>query len=267
MQLPSKTFVVTGAGSGIGRELTLQLLKKGANVAGVDINPSSLAETGRVAGVGEDRFKAFDLDITSLEAVNRLPDLVTNHFGAVDGIINNAGIIQPFIPINGLSIEDINRVFSVNFYGTLYLTKAFLPLFLTRPEAHITNISSMGGFAAVPGQTIYGAAKAAVKIFTEGLYAELKETNVGVTVVFPGAIATNITENSGLGKPKASGGSSKIKPLSAQKAAAQILAAIERNRFRLVVGSDAKVLDWLYRLNPRYATNFIQQKMKALRKP
>ncbi|MBC3784217.1 SDR family NAD(P)-dependent oxidoreductase [Spirosoma utsteinense] len=266
MKLATKTFVVTGAGSGIGRELTLQLLQKGANVAGVDINSSSLLETGRVAGLGEDRFKAFDLDITSQEAVNRLPGTVTKHFGTVDGIINNAGIIQPFKPVYDLSIEDINRVMNVNFFGTLYLTKAFLPLFLQRPEAHITNISSMGGFLAVPGQTLYGASKAAVKIFTEGLYAELMETNVGVTVVFPGAIATNITENSGLGKPKASG-DAKMKPLAADKAAGQILTAIERNRFRVVVGPDAKFLDILYRFNPRYATQFIQQKMKSLLKP
>lgn len=267
MQLATKTIVVTGAGSGIGRELTLQLLQKGANVAGVDINPGSLSETGRLAGVGEERFKAFDLDITSLEAVNRLPGLVTEHFGAVDGIINNAGIIQPFKLVKDLSLEDINRVMNVNFYGTLYLTKAFLPLFLQRPEAHITNISSMGGFLAVPGQTLYGAAKAAVKTFTEGLYAELLDTNVGVTVVFPGAIATNITENSGLGKPTSTGGDSGMKPLAAGKAAEQILAAIEKNRFRVVVGSDATFLDRLYRFNPRYATQFIQKKMKSLLNP
>jgi len=82
------------------------------------------------------------------------------------------------------------------------MTKAFLPFFLKRSEAHVVNISSMGGFIPFPGQTIYGAAKAAVKIFTEGLYAELKDSNVNVTVVHPGAIATNITTNSGLGGPK-----------------------------------------------------------------
>lgn len=92
-----------------------------------------------------------------------------------------------------ISIAEIERVINVNFYGTVYLTKAFLPHFLKRPEAQIVNISSMGGFISFPMQTIYGAAKAAVKIFTEGLYAELRETSVKVTVVHPGAIATNIT--------------------------------------------------------------------------
>jgi short-subunit dehydrogenase len=117
----------------------------------------------------------------------------------------------------------------------------------------------------VPGQTIYGAAKAAVKLFTKGLYAELIDTNVRVTVVFPGAIATNITENSGLGKPKASG-DSKLKPLPAEKAAEKIISAIEKNRFRVTVGQDAKLLDLLFRFNPKYATHFIQKKMKDLRK-
>lgn len=264
MQLATKTIVVTGAGSGIGRELTLQLLSRGANVAGVDINPDSLAETGRQAGVGPDRFGAFPLDITNKEQVDALPDAFISRFGAVDGLINNAGIIQPFKPVTDLSFEEINRVMAVNFVGTLYLTKAFLPHFLQRPEAHIVNVASMGGFIPFPGQTLYGAAKAAVKLFTEGLYAELLDTSVRVTVVFPGAIATNITENSGLGKPKASPDAAG-KTLSANKAAEQILTGMERNQFRVVVGKDAKFLDWLYRFNPRYATHFIQKKMKARR--
>lgn len=96
------------------------------------------------------------------------------------------------------------------------------------------------------------------------MYAELLDTSVRVTVVFPGAIATNITGNSGLGKPNASSGDAKLKPLSARKAAETILSAIEENQFRVVVGKDAKFLDWLYRVNPRYATHFIQKKMKTL---
>ena len=125
MQLANRTVVLTGAGSGIGRELTLQLLKKGANVAAVDVNPASLLETQRIAGISPDRLKTFALDITSKENVDKLPGEVVSHFGAVDGIINNAGIIQPFKPVNELSMDEINRVFAVNFYDTLYLTKAF----------------------------------------------------------------------------------------------------------------------------------------------
>ncbi|GAB4036313.1 SDR family NAD(P)-dependent oxidoreductase [Spirosoma gilvum] len=267
MQITGKTFVLTGAGSGIGRELALQLLRRGANVAGIDIHASALQETQSIAGVGDDRFKGFTLDITDIGKVDALPRDVIGHFGAVDGLINNAGIIQPFKHVKDLANTDIERVMNVNFYGTVYLTRAFLPLFLQRPEAHIVNVSSMGGFLPVPGQTIYGAAKAAVKLFTEGLYAELVDTNVRVTVVFPGAIATNITENSGLGKPKPSSNqksNSSIKPLPAPKAAEIILGAIEKNKFRVTVGSDARFLDLLYRFNPQYATDFIQKKMKSI---
>ena len=169
-----------------------------------------------------------------------------------------------------MGYEEINRVFNVNFFGTLYLTKAFLPHFLQRPEAHVVNISSMGGFMSFPKQTIYGAAKAAVKIFTEGLYAELKETNVKVTVVHPGAIATNITKNSGLGKPKIdttdpknATAASKM-ALSPTKAAEIIIQAMEKNKFRVTVGKDATMLDILYRISPRKATNFIGKMMKKV---
>jgi short-subunit dehydrogenase len=265
MQVSNKIIVVTGAGSGIGRELTLQLLKKGASVAGIDINLNALSETQKIAAVGEDKFKAFQLNIADKEKAEALPSEVIKHFGAVDGIINNAGIIQHFIPVNDLTYDEINRVFNVNFFGTLYLTKAFLPHFLNRPEAHLVNISSMGGFIPFPGQTIYGAAKAAVKLLTEGLYAELKLTNVKVTVVHPGAIATNITENSGLGKPKmeANGQQSKM-ALSAEKAAQKIIAAMETDKYRVTVGKDAMILDLLYRFSPKMATNFIGKMMRKI---
>lgn len=263
MKVANKIIVVTGAGSGIGRELTLQLLKKNANVAGVDIHENALAETQKIAGVGDDRFKGFVLDISDKTKVDALPAAVIKHFGVVDGIINNAGIIQKFIHVNDLNFEDISRVMNVNFYGTLYLTKAFLPHFLLRPEAHIVNISSMGGFIPFPGQTIYGAAKAAVKLLTEGLYAELKDTNVRVTVVHPGAIATNITENSGLGKPNVEANAQQAKmALPAPKAAETIIRAIEKDKYRVTVGKDAMMLDILYRISPRMATNFIGKMMK-----
>ncbi len=263
MHPATKTIVVTGAGSGIGRELTLQLLRKGANVAAVDINQKALVETHQLAGVGEDRLKGFTLDITDKERVESLPTDVIAHFGAVDGLINNAGIIQPFKPVHELTFDEINRVININFYGTVYLTKAFLPHFLVSPEAHIVNISSMGGFIPFPGQTIYGAAKAAVKLFTEGLHAELANTNVRVTVVHPGAIATNITANSGLPQPKMEPGAAQTAmALSPSKAASIIIRGMEKNKYRLMVGKDATSLDIFYRLNPRAASRFIGKMMK-----
>src|ERR1700741_243417 len=143
---------------------------------------------------------------------------------------------------------------NINFYGTLYMIKTFLPHLLTRPEAHIVNTSSMGGFLPVPGQTIYGASKAAVKLLTEGLHSELSGTNVRVTVVFPGGVRTNIMSNSGLADRMGSSSEKGAQTiLSANKAAAMIIDGMEQNRYRIVVGKDAKMMDLLYRLNPAYA--------------
>ena len=138
------------------------------------------------------------MNITDKAAVAALPAAVIDRFGAVDGLVHCAGIIQPFVRLKDLDDAAIERVFDVNWWGTLYLTRAFLPVLLERPEGHIVNVSSMGGFLPVPGQTIYGASKAAVKLLTEGLHAECRGTRVHVTVVFPGAVATNITTNSGV---------------------------------------------------------------------
>jgi short-subunit dehydrogenase len=156
---------------------------------------------------------------------------------------------------------------NVDFYGTLYMTKAFLPHLLGRPESHIVNISSMGGFLPVPGQSIYGAAKAAVKLLTEGLRSELLGTNVQVTVVFPGAIGTNIAANSGTDLSFESAGSGVwqvIKPLEPSKAAQIIVEGMERNRHRILVGLDSKLMDLLYRVSPKQAANLIFQLMKSL---
>jgi len=146
MKVRNKVIVITGGGNGIGRELVLNLLSKGAHVAAVDINAAALQETVGLAGVMKDKLSTHVVNITDKDAVAALPEQVITKHGTVDGVINNAGIIQHFVRVNDLDYADIERVMNVNFYGTLYMKKAFLPHFLTRPEAHITNISSMGGF-------------------------------------------------------------------------------------------------------------------------
>ena len=265
MKVQHKVIVVTGGGSGMGRELVLNLLSKGAKVVAIDINESTLSETSTLAGPLKERLFTFVVDITDKSSVESLRDKIIAHPGFVDGIINNAGIIQPFVKVNQLSYESIERVMQVNFYGTLYMTKTFLPYLLTRPEAHIVNISSMGGFLPVPGQTIYGATKAAVKLFTEGLHSELTGTNVHVTVVFPGAVNTNISKNSGISMPGQSSKENKsMKVLSAAKAAEIIINGMERNSFRVLVGKDSAFMDFFYRWNPKSAAAFISKKMKSL---
>lgn len=264
MKVANKVVVVTGAGSGIGRELVLLLLSKKALVAGVDLNRGSLDETANLAMNIEGRFAGFVANVADISAVSGLPEKVLEHFGRVDGVINNAGIIQPFVKLNDLDYTTIERVFNVNFYGTLYLTKAFLPILLKRPEAHLTNLSSMGGFVSVPGQTIYCAAKAAVKLMSEGLASELAHTNVRVTIVFPGAIATNIRQNSGVGNPEGSANGKRPQALSAADAAQIIVRGIEDDAHYVFVGRDASMMDKFYRLSPSRATRAIAARMREL---
>jgi NAD(P)-dependent dehydrogenase (short-subunit alcohol dehydrogenase family) len=264
MHASGKVIVVTGAGSGMGRQVALELLRRGAKVAAVDINEATLAETASMAPGGPGSISTHVVNITDRAAVEALPLAVIDRFGAVDGVINCAGIIQPFVRLKDLEYSAIDRVFDVNWRGTLYMTKTFLPLLVARPEAHVVNISSMGGFLPVPGQTIYGASKAAVKLLTEGLSSEMAGTNVHVTVVFPGAVATNITTNSGVAIPSMPAGGKQMTALPAEKAAQIIVDGMEKNAFRVLVGSDATFLDRFYRLSPKRATAFIAGKMKDL---
>jgi short-subunit dehydrogenase len=265
MNIKDKTILVTGAGSGIGKEITLALLAKGARVAAVDMHDEALAKL--VAAVGEqaDHLSTHVANITDRAAIKKLPEAVIAKLGNIDGVMNVAGIIQPFVKVNDLEYDAIERVMNVNFFGTLYMTKTFLPYLLKRPEAHIVNISSMGGFLPVPGQSIYGASKAAVKLLTEGLYAELKDTNVHVSVVFPGATATNISENSGLKVPAGADTEAQNFPmLSAHDAAAIIVNGMEKNKLQIFTGKDSNMMNLLYRLNPKYATDLIAKQMKSL---
>lgn len=266
MKINGKVFVVTGAGGGIGSELVYALLKKGAVVAAVDLRQESL---DTLRPVIKDSLSTHALDISDPDSVAQLPDKIIKTHGSVDAVINCAGIIQPFVKVNDLAFDAIEKVMNVNFYGTLRMTKAFLPHLLKRPEAYIINFSSMGGFLPVPGQSVYGASKAAVKLLTEALYAELLDTNVRVSVVFPGATATNITKNSGVDIPKLAGDDTKkqsFSMLSAEKAADIVVKGIENNKPQIFTGKDSVFMNRLYRFNPVFATKFIAKKMKSLLK-
>lgn len=265
MQIAGKVFVVTGAGSGMGREIALELIRRKGKVALVDFREKTLKETASMIEKLGGTCSSHLLDVSDSVAVSKLPTQVEKSLGTADALINNAGIIQPFVKIQDLSQKDINHVMAVNFDGPLSLTKAFLPILLNRPEAHILNVSSMGAYAPVPGQSIYGASKAALKLFTEGLRSELLNTKVGVTIVFPGAVATNIAENSGM-KMTSDSQSSNFPTTRADLAAKLMVDAIAKNSPRLVIGKDAKTMDILSRINPVYAAKLIYKQMASLLK-
>lgn len=267
MKIHNKVFLVTGAGGGIGGEIVAALVTRGAKVAAVDLRDENLLKMKEGLGDKAAEVSTHALDISDRAAVERLPQEVIKFHGHIDAVINCAGIVQPFVRVNDLGYEAIERVMNVNFYGTLYMTKAFLPHLLKRPEAYIANVSSMGGFLPVPGQSVYGASKAAVKLLTEGLYAELLDTNVHVSIVFPGATATNITQNSGVAIPTgvdADEDKQKFQMLSPVKAATIIVNGIEKNKPQIFTGQDSKLMNRLYRLNPVFATKFITKQMRSL---
>ena len=265
MKVKEKVIVVTGAGNGMGRQTSLELIRRGAKVFGLDIKQQALDESANIAGAN---FYGLVTDISDLSSVANVPNLVIEKFGQVDGLINVAGIIQKFIPVNDLTYEEIHKVININFFGTVYMVKEFLPHLLKRNEAQILNVSSMGGYVPVPGQTIYGASKAALKLFTEGLRSELKGTKVGVALLFPGAVNTNISLNSGVMSEneiaQMSASRKKIKMTDQILAGKLIVDAFEKNSFRAFVGSDAKLMDRLSRLVPEKAANLIQKQMASL---
>jgi short-subunit dehydrogenase len=264
MKVQGKVFVVTGGGNGIGRQVVLGLLDRGATVAAVDLSLSALEETARVAGHPA-HLSLHQANITELHRVEELPTEVINRHGHVDGLINVAGIIQPFVRVNELDYLSIERVMNVNFFGLLYMTKSFLPELLKRPEAHLCNVSSMGAYAPVPGQSVYGASKAAVKLLTEGLYAELLDTNVGVTLVFPGATATDIANNSGIHMEMPTDAPA-MKMTSPVETARLIIDGIENKSYHVFAGSDARMMDRLSRYMPNRVVKIIYKQMKSLLK-
>lgn len=266
MEVKDKVFVVTGGGNGMGREVVLGLLARGARIAAVDLSESGLAETAALAKAPEGRLTTHPLNVTDRKAVLALPAAVVKAHGQVDGLLNVAGIIQKFVKIQELGFEDIERVMNVNFWGVVNTTKAFLPHLLERPAAALLNVSSMGGFLPVPGQAAYGASKAAVKLFTEALYAELQGTPVAVTVVFPGGVGTEITKNSGVDIPNMGDADTgkQRKTVSPADAGRQIIEGLEKGAFRVLIGGDARFMDRFSRLAPRRATELIANQMKAL---
>ena len=252
--LNEKVVALTGAGSGIGRCLAIQLSQLGTHLSLADVDEEGLKQTKAL--LSKDIIVSTHLvDVADRGQVYAWAEETIKAHGHVDCIINNAGVAFT-ASIEEINYKDFDWVFKIVFYGVLYGTKAFLPHLKKRPDAHIVNISSVNGFIATPRNGAYACAKHAVKALNQTLQQELKNTSVNVTSVHPGGVRTNIARNSGSDdseeiQQERIVGFDQIAGTSAEKAATIIIKSILKNRKRQLVGVDAMVIDVLSRLFPQ----------------
>ncbi|OBB90793.1 SDR family oxidoreductase [Mycobacterium sp. 852002-40037_SCH5390672] len=249
-----KVAVVTGAGSGIGQALAVELSRAGAKVAISDVDTEGLAQTAeQLTAIGA-AFKSDRLDVTERGAFLAYADAVNEHFGTVNQIYNNAGIT--FIgSIEDSRFKDIERVIDVDYWGVVNGTKAFLPYLIASGDGHVINISSALGLFSAPGQAAYVSAKFAVRGFTEALHQEMAAAGhpVRVTTVHPGGIKTAFARNAtgveGLDHAElASMFEEQQAKTTPQRAAQLILEGVRKNKARVLVGPDVKAMDLVVRL-------------------
>ena len=270
-----KVAVITGAGSGMGRYLAVLLAKDGADVSVCDVNEETLNETVEMLRKYNVSVSSHLLDVSDKDAIEALPGKVIEQHGKVDMVFNNAGVTT------GTHFKDMDEnnwdwVMGINFDGVINSTRAFIPHMVDSPEAAIVNTSSIFGMVAVPGQTVYHATKFAVRGFTESLAMEMKETNPNLQIhcVHPGHIGTNIaadarfdeedfnqdetqasnsifTRNAPKSK-KEMGDMFREGGMHPSKAAEIILNGVKKNKTRIFIGLDAKLLDLSQRIFPKH---------------
>jgi NAD(P)-dependent dehydrogenase (short-subunit alcohol dehydrogenase family) len=255
-----KVAVVTGAGSGIGRALAVELARRGARVAISDVNTAGLAATAETIG-GDVHQQA--LDVSDRDAFAAYAATVAEHFGVVHQLYNNAGIAFSRSVLES-EYADYERVFAVNLWGVIHGTKAFLPHLVASGDGHLVNVSSLNGYMAQAEMTHYCASKFAVRGFTESVRAEMLAAGhpVQVSSVHPGGIKTNIA-NAAMEKARELGlpmtaddekrrntYNEKLLKMDPAQAARIIAGGVEAGRSRILVGNDAKFVDALVRLLP-----------------
>jgi NAD(P)-dependent dehydrogenase (short-subunit alcohol dehydrogenase family) len=253
-----KVVAITGAGSGIGRALAIEFARRRAELALSDIDDVGLAETvGRCEGLGV-KVTSERVDVADRAAVDAWAGRVIEAHGKVNVIVNNAGVAVA-ATIESVTYDDFEWLMNINFWGVVHGTKAFLPHLRASGEGHVVNISSVFGLVSVPTQAVYNSAKFAVRGFTDALRMELEIDGapVSCTTVHPGGIKTNIARNARVdrdiaetagGVDAAISGFDKLAMTSPERAARQIIAAVEKNRRRALIGPDAPVIDLVSRL-------------------
>lgn len=253
-----RVAAITGAGSGIGRALAVDLAGRGCGLALGDVDEQGLAETVLQCERHGARVTPTALDVSDRAAVFAWADDVVEQHGRVDLLVNNAGVALGASAL-GQSIDDFEWLMSINFWGVVHGTQAFLPHMKRAGDGHIVNISSVFGLVSIPTQSAYNASKFAVRGFTDALRMELEIEPCGVstTTIHPGGVKTNIARNARTDESMVIGGADpdefvtefdKLARTTPEKAARQILTAVERNRRRALIGPDAILFDIVSRL-------------------
>lgn len=262
-----KIAVVTGAGSGIGRALALQLNREGCALYLSDINGDSLRATLDMLSRKDIPADGQVLDVADKAGMHAWAERIGSAGGHVDIVINNAGVAL-ISTVENSRYEDIEWLMGINFWGVIYGTQAFLPLLRRARQGHLVNLSSVFGLIGVPTQSAYNAAKFAVRGYTEALRQEMEGTNVHVCCVHPGGIKTNIARVARGGTPDMTQEQramefDRLARTTPETAARKIIGAIEKRRKRLLIGGDAVVISLMCRLFPVSYTRFLL----ALAKP
>jgi short-subunit dehydrogenase len=248
--------VVTGAGSGIGRALAQQLSAVASALAIADIDEKGLYETAASLAATQAVLSTHVLDVSDEAAVKGFSEEVVARHGRVTLLINNAGVALHGT-FEEISLDDLRWLLGINFWGVVHGVKYFLPILKQQPRAQIVNLSSVFGIIAPAGQSAYSASKFAVRGFTEAVRHELEGTSVSVSCVHPGGIHTPIAKRARLGahaseskRQAAVAYFEKVTPTSPEAAAARILKGVERREQRILIGSDARMIDIVQRLRP-----------------
>jgi short-subunit dehydrogenase len=256
----NKVAAITGAGSGIGQQLAVLLAKEGCHLSLSDVNEQGLIETLELLKESDVRVTIQKVNVAQLDEIKQWVNQTIQDHGFVNMIFNNAGVALAST-VEGASYEELEWIVNINFWGVVYGTKEFLPLIKQTGDGHIINISSLFGLTAQPTQSGYNATKFAVRGFTESLRQELDLENCGVSAlcVHPGGIRTNIANSArsndslktlGMDSEESIKSFNKLLRCPPEEAARKILQAVQKNKRRLLIGNDAKVLDLIQRLLP-----------------
>ena len=247
----NKVVVITGAGSGMGRDMAIQFSNQGARLALNDYKEAGLLETVQLLKTGTEVYQEI-FDVSNREAVFSFADNVLQHYHQVDVLINNAGVAIAKLDTDEVSVEEYEWIIGINLWGVIYGSLAFLPHLRKQPEASLVNISSVFGLTGIPGQGPYCTTKFAVRGFTDSLAIEEQQNGSSVVVssVHPGGIKTNIARSAlkAGNDPKTIQKFEKNFITTSKKAANIIIEGIQKKKNRILVGPDAKLIYLLTKL-------------------